>query len=128
MAKKTVAELEAALEKARELEVTATEGLAGALETYGEAYAPFEVDEDGNVGGTPEELDVLQEAFRGLVGAIRANWKYRDLPTQTEERRLKAIAATNLSKARKAIKEGTATDEQVELVAAADAAKSAKAA
>ena len=128
MAKKTAAELREALAKAEELEAQATEGLTGAVEAFDNAMEPFGIDGEGNVGGTPEELEVLIAAQRDLVSAIRANWKYRGMPTQTEERRAAAIHATNLSKARKAIKEGTATDEQVALVEQADAEKAAKAA
>lgn len=127
MAKKTAAELREALAQAEALEAQATEGLTDAVTAYEAAMEPFGLDGDGNVGGSPEELEVLIGAQREMVQAIRANWKFRGLPTQTEERRAAAIAATNLSKARKAVKEGTATDEQVALVEAADAAKAAKA-
>lgn len=126
MAKKTAAELREALAKAEALEAEATQGLTEAQAAYDTAMEPFAMDEDGNVGGSPEELEVLIATQRDLVSAIRANWKFRGLPTQTEARRAAAIHATNLSKARKAIKEGTATDEQVKLVEDHEAAKAAK--
>lgn len=128
MAKKTAAELREALAKAEELEAQATEGLTESLATYNTAMEPFGLDENGNVAGSPEELEVLIGAQRDLVSAIRANWKFRGLPTQTEERRAAAIYATNLSKARKAIKEKTATDEQKALVKEHEARKAAAAA
>lgn len=98
---KTIEQLQAALEKAQETQALATEGLSVAVAAHGEAMAPFGVDEDGNVGGTPEELELVLSATRDLVTAIRANWKFRGLPTQTEERRAKAIEATKKSQAKR---------------------------
>lgn len=120
MARKSAEQLRKELEAAEALEHEATEGLSEAQAAYDEAF-------EGIIDGTPEQLEELQVAFRGLVEAVKANWRYRGLPTMTAERRAKAVAATNLSKARKAVEAGTATDEQVELVQEAEARKQEKA-
>lgn len=122
-----IAKLEAQLAKAKETQALATEGLTEAAAALEAALAPFELDEDGNAGGTPEELEGVTGAVKDYVAAVRANWKFRGLPTQTEERRTKAIEATRASQARKAIKDGKATDEQIALIESLEAAKAAKA-
>lgn len=120
MARKTASELRAELEKAELAEKAATEGLDVSVERFGALY-------EGIVDGTPEQLIELQSAFKEMVTAIKGNWRYRGRPVMTADQREKAVAATNLSKARKAVAEGSATKEQVSLVKNAEAAKAAKA-
>lgn len=98
MARKTVEELQLALEKAQEAEALATDGLDHASDRFNAAY-------DGIIDGTPEQLAELKLAFGDLVAAVKANWRYRGRPVMTEEARTKAVAATKKSQAKRKAKE-----------------------
>ena len=98
MAKRTVADLEAALEKAKAAEAEATGGLE-------ETEAAFTTALTGLVDGTPEQLIEVQTHFKAYISAIKANWRYRGRPVMTEEQRAKAVEATKKSLAKRKARE-----------------------